>query len=222
MTDPPLWTVDGDADQLDALPLQVAEPIEEEPEPPPPPAPPPAAKVAPPSAEVPPPLTAIIEALLFVGGEPLTATRATQTVRGLTTDAFLTTVADLNRRYRQQQRPYLIQSDATGCRLVLRPAYRVVRERWTGAPRAARLAQPALDTLATVAYRQPLTKAEVDSARGSESGPLLRQLVRLGLIALVRQGTPAVPVYVTTPRFLDAFGLGSLDDLPRTGDPQQI
>jgi segregation and condensation protein B len=78
--------------------------------------------------------------------------------------------------------------------------------------------------LALVAYRQPATKQEVDSLRGYDSGSLLRQLVRRGLIAIVQRADAAQRevAYGTTPRFLELFGLTNLDDLPQTEDLQKL
>ena len=167
----------------------------------------------------PPPLARIVEALLFVGGPPLTAERACEAARGLTPALFLQLVEGLNRDYRRQGRPYRIQPRDQGYELALRPRFRVVVERLYGSAREARLTPAALDVLALVAYRQPVGKNEIDSLRGAESGAALRQLVRLGLAA-VQRGDAAQPeaAYRTTPRFLSVFGLRSLDDLPRTQD----
>ena len=170
----------------------------------------------------PPPLERIIEALLFVGGAPLTAVRACETVRGLTPEQFTQAIAVLNRDYRLQARPYRIQLRDQGHELVLRPAFRAVKERMYGGNREARLSQPALDALALVAYRQPVTRQEVDSLRGADSLALLRQLVRLGLISVQRGDSPGEVCYGTTTRFLNLFGLRSLDDLPRTQDLQRL
>ena len=83
--------------------------------------------------------------------------------------------------------------------------------------------QVALDTLSIVAYRQPITRQEVDSLRGAASMSVLRQLVRLGLIAVQRgDGAEGEALYGTTSRFLKLFQLGSLDDLPRTQDLQKL
>jgi segregation and condensation protein B len=126
----------------------------------------------------------------------------------------------LNRRYRAQRRPYAIEARDGGFVLALLPGYRAVRERVFGGPREARLNQSSLDVLAVIAYRQPVGKAEVDAVRGMDSGGLLRQLVRLGLVA-VRQRADAdgkEVLYGTTPRFLQVMNLNSPDDLPRLGD----
>ena len=108
--------------------------------------------------------------------------------------------------------------------LTLRPRYRQVVDRLYGGTREARLSPAALDVLALVAYRQPATKQEVDSLRGAESGALLRQLVRRGLIAVVQRADAEqrAVAYGTTGRFLELFGLSGLEDLPRTQDLQQL
>jgi segregation and condensation protein B len=172
----------------------------------------------------PPPLPRILEALLFVGGPPLTAVRAGEVVRGLTAAQFTQAIDSLNRDYRQQGRPYLIQAQDQGYVLVLRPRYRPVLEKLYGGVREARLSPAAIDVLALVAYRQPATKQEIDSLRGADSGSLLRQLVRRGLIAVVHRGDADQKTvsYGTTARFLELFRLQSLDDLPQTQDLQRL
>jgi segregation and condensation protein B len=170
--------------------------------------------------EPPPSPEQIIEAMLFVGGHPLTAAVACSAIRGLSPEQFQQAIDTLNKRYREQWRPYLIEPRDDGFVLVIRPAYRHLRERLFGGPRETRLSQPALDVLAVVAYRQPVSKAEVDALRGTDSGAVLRQLVRLGLVAVqhrAQAGSREVR-YGTTARFLSTFGLSSLDDLPRLGE----
>ncbi len=112
----------------------------------------------------------IVEALLFVGGPPLTAARAREIVRGLTEEQFLQAVERLNHDYRRQNRPYLIQPQDSGHVLTLRPRHRPVLDRLYGSMREARLSNVAVDVLALVAYRQPATRQEIDSLRGAESG----------------------------------------------------
>lgn len=162
--------------------------------------------------------------MLFVGGHPLAAEVACAAVRGLTPERFQLAIDILNRRYRDQWRPYAIEARDDGFVLAVRPAYRNLRERLFGGPRETRLSQPALDVLSVIAYRQPVGKAEVDAIRGTDSGATLRQLVRLGLIAVQHRAdaTAREVRYGTTPRFLDVFGLASLDELPRLGDPSQV
>jgi segregation and condensation protein B len=179
---------------------------------------------APADTASPPPPKRIIEALLFAGGQPLTAERAAAAVRDLPADEFQRAIDTLARDYRRQNRPYAIQATAQGFVLSLKPRYQGLVERLTGAPREARLSRPAVEVLSLIAFRQPVTRAEIDSQRGSDSGALLRQLVRLGLVAV--SSDVSAPredaAYVTTPRFLELFGLQSLDDLPRTDDLQLL
>jgi segregation and condensation protein B len=175
------------------------------------------------SDKSPPPLRRIVEAMLFVGGAPLTAERAAEAVRRLTAEQFREAVDGLNRDYRQQGRPYRIQVREQGCELVLQPRFRGVLDRLYGSTREARLSPAALDVLALVAYRQPTSKQEIEAMRGAESAGVLRQLVRLGLIAVQRgESNQREAAYSTTPRFLSLFQLRSLDDLPRTQDLQRL
>ncbi|HZU38965.1 MAG TPA: SMC-Scp complex subunit ScpB [Gemmataceae bacterium] len=201
MDDAPLWQLDGEP-ELAAEPEPV---IETE-------------------SDSPPPPLRILEALLFVGGEPLAADRACEAIRGLTPPQFDQAVHALNRAYRLQGRPYTVRRQGQGFVLSLRPQYRPVLDKLYGAVREARLSPAAVDVLALVAYRQPATKQEIDGVRGAESGAILRQLVRHGLIAVVHRGDhkQREVSYGTTPRFLELFSLQSLDDLPRVQDLQKM
>jgi len=176
------------------------------------------------SPSVPPPPLRIIEALLFAGGSPLTAERAAEAIRGLTPAQFTEAIDTLKRDYRRQGRPYTILLQENGYVLTLRHRDRQVLEKLYGGIREARLSLAAVDVLSLVAYRQPVTKQEVDSLRGAESGTLLRQLVRRGLVAVVHRGESAQREvsYGTTKRFLELFGLRNLDDLPQTQDLQRL
>jgi segregation and condensation protein B len=165
----------------------------------------------------------IIEAMLFVGGAPLTAERVCAAIHGLTPAQFREQIDDLGARYRRQGRPYQIRPQDQGFVLTLKPRFRTIADRLHGSDREARLSQTAIDALALVAYRQPATKKEIDAIRGGDSGSLLRQLLRRGLIAVQRgQADQREITYCTTRRFLELFGLKSLDDLPQTQDLQKI
>lgn len=176
------------------------------------------------AAEPPPTTEQIIEAMMFVGGHPLTAEVACSAIRGLKPDRFLEAIDSLNRRYRKQGRPYSVQLRDEGFVLTILPAFRGLREKLFGGPREARLGQAAIDVLSVIAYRQPIGKAEIDSLRGTDSVGTLRQLVRLGLIAVQHRaeaGSREVR-YGTTSRFLQTFGLNSLEELPRLGETSLV
>jgi segregation and condensation protein B len=171
----------------------------------------------------PPPVMRIIEALLFASGQPIRAETAGEVIRGLSPAEFRANIEELNRSYRQQSRPYSVQSTPQGFILSLRPKYRAIRERLEGAPRETKLSRAAVDVLALIAFRQPIARSEIDSQRGHDSAAIVRQLVRLGLVVAEPPAAGQTEsAYGTTPRFLELFGLQSLDDLPQTMDLQQI
>jgi segregation and condensation protein B len=175
-------------------------------------------------APSPPSLLRILEAMLFLGGDPLTSERACAAIRNLTAAQFEESVAELSAEYRHQGRPYVIQATENGYALTLRSRFQPVVERLSGGQRAARLSPAALDVLALVAYRQPATRAEIDTLRGADCGSLLRQLLRRGLVAVVHRGDAEHRewTYGTTARFLEQFKLRSLDDLPQTEELQKM
>lgn len=210
--------------QLEAEPIAEPEPILEAAVPPPVvPKIAPAQRIFPDQltpTEAPPSGAQIIEAMLFVGGPPLTAAKACSAIRGLKPDQFREFIDELMRKYRMQNRPYSVQPRDDGFVLAMKPKYREIHEKLQGGPREARLSQPALDVLSLIAYRQPLSKPEVDALRGNDSAGPLRQLVRLGMVSVVQRADAERPAvsYGTTNRFLELFGLSTLDELPRLGD----
>jgi segregation and condensation protein B len=164
----------------------------------------------------------ILEAMLFVGtpdNQPLSAELIAGMMRGVRPAEIDELVADLNRQYRDEARPYTIASIGPGYRLALRDEFAFMREKLYGRPRAARLSPAAIEVLAIVAYNEPVTAEQVAQMRGTASGPVLAQLVRRALLRIDRTGDrPHRARYFTTPRFLRLFGLSSLQDLPRSGE----
>lgn len=163
----------------------------------------------------------VIEAALFVGGEPLTARKICSLLRGsFETKQVEQTIDDLNDAYVAQARPYEIRLGDGGYRLELRPEYDRLRHRVYGSgPREVRLSQDVLEVLALVAYLQPISEKEIEGHGKQNAGNLLRQLLRRDLIAFERgPGGRKDLQYHTTARFLSVFGLGSLDELPQAED----
>jgi segregation and condensation protein B len=162
----------------------------------------------------------ILEAMLFVGhptGEPLLSERIAALMRGVRPAEVDDLVRELNDEYKQEGSPYAVVSVGAGYQLALRPEFAGLRDAFYGRIREARLSQTAIDVLAVVAYHQPLTQDEIDRLRGKPSGGILSQLVRRDLLALERPAEKkAKPIYRTTDRFLDLFGLDSLSELPRS------
>lgn len=163
----------------------------------------------------------ILEAMLFVGNqqnEPLTSARAAELMRGVTPEEIPDLVDELNQRYAARGAPYQIASEGVGYRLVLRRPFHEVRDKFYGRVREARLSQAAVDVLAIVAYRQPITSEEVNKIRGRPSNGVLSQLVRRQLLRIERPGHRQPPSYHTTDRFLELFGLETIEDLPQAED----
>ena len=160
----------------------------------------------------------ILEAMLFVGspdGDALDPKRVASLMRGVRADEIEEFVQDLNNEYQKDRAPYRIVSEAGGYRMVLQEEFSAVRNRFYGEIKEAALPQPAVDVLSLVAYKQPLTKEQVNELRGKPSGSLLSQLVRRQLLCIERTDEkPRRTLYRTTERFLKLFGIDSLDDLP--------
>jgi segregation and condensation protein B len=159
--------------------------------------------------------TATLEALLFVSDEPLTSSVLAQAleVDRRTADGLCERLADdLDGRGSGLQ----LRNVAGGWRLFSRPASAPVVERFVLSSRQARLTKAALETLAIVAYKQPVTRHQVSGIRGVNSDGVLRALQDRGLIEETgRDDGPGRPLlYGTTPQFLERLGLPSLAALP--------
>jgi segregation and condensation protein B len=161
----------------------------------------------------------ILEAMLFVGNRdnrPLSAFRVTEKMRNVSTEEIDQAVAELNRDYQQLACPYTIQKESDGYRMVLRSEFDPILMKFYGKIREAKLSQQAIDTLAVVAYRQPISSEEVQKIRKQPSSALLSQLVRRGLLGVEHEirSKKKIMLYKTTDRFLELFQLDSIDDLP--------
>ena len=164
----------------------------------------------------------ILEAMLFVGsptGEPLTSGQVASLMRGVRPAEIDQVVIALNQAYSDRGCPYEILSEGPGYRLALRGAFHRVRDRFYGKARQARLSQAAIEVLSLVAYNQPLSADDINRLRATASGAILNQLIRRELLRLDRSDPEfRRGRYFTTPRFLQLFGLESLDELPRSED----
>jgi len=162
----------------------------------------------------------ILEAILFVGhphNEPQTSKQIASLMRGVRSQEIDELVVELNKQYADDGSAYVIKSVSAGYRLTLRDEYISLREKFYGRVKEARLSQTSIDTLAMVAYHQPITRQQIELYRGKSSSNVLRQLVRRDLLCVERnEEKPRVPFYRTTDRFLELFGLEDLDDLPKS------
>ncbi len=165
----------------------------------------------------------IVEGLLLAAPEPLTAQRLGELVPDASAETVRELVTELNAEYAQQGRGFEICEVAGGWQLRtcldLAEYVRALHPR-----RAVRLSRAALETLAVVAYKQPVTRAEVEHVRGVDAGAVLRSLLERELVRIAgHREIPGRPMlYATTRRFLDVFGLSALEDLPSLRDLQEI
>ena len=160
---------------------------------------------------------ACVEALLFAADSPLRAAKIAQAA-GLGGQREVTqAVKTLNERYEQSGSAFRIESIAGGYQMLTCPEYHDVLSALFRVRGDSRLSQAALETLAIVAYRQPVLRADIEVIRGVASGEVLRGLLEKQLAKIVGRaeviGRPML--YGTTRRFLELFGLKDLTDLPR-------
>ena len=164
-----------------------------------------------------------IEGALFASSEPLSAKRMSNLIPGCDTKGVHDQIRTLNEEYEVQGRAFRIEKVAGGYQM------RTIAE-LADMLRALRPAPPlrfsaaALETLAIVAYRQPITRAEVEHIRGVEAGPVLRSLLERQLVRVAgHREVPGRPMlYATTKRFLEVLSLNSLSDLPTLREMEEL
>lgn len=156
-----------------------------------------------------------IEALIFAAMEPVTAKTISEAL-GLAEHTVRQLVMDLMDEYRQAKRGIQIVEAAGGYVFLTHPECASFVEKLQRTPRSAPLSQAALETLAVVAYRQPITRAEIENLRGVRVDSALATLTEKNLVEEVgRRDAPGRPIlYGTTRSFLRYFGLRDLTDLP--------
>lgn len=161
--------------------------------------------------------TAKLEAVLFLAGEPLTSRKLGQLAGLADGTEARTLIRQLNVLYQRRGSAFRAEEVAGGFQLLTRPKFAGWLRRLHQSPPATRLSGPAMETLAVVAYRQPVLRAEVEAVRGVQCGEMLRQLMERDFVRIVGKsddlGKPFL--YATTRRFLQTFGLRHLDELPR-------
>lgn len=160
-------------------------------------------------------LKSIIESLLFVTDEPLPAGKLAD-LTGRTLDEVKAAIAELKEDLARTGRGIRLKSVAGGVRLYTDSKNRVYIEKLILSSDFRRLTQAGLETLAIIAYRQPITRAEIAGIRGVSIDTVLANLIVKGLVKEAgREEVPGRPtLYGTTERFLESFGLDSLEELP--------
>ena len=163
---------------------------------------------------------AIVEALLFVAEEPLTAGEVAQLTETSVVQIEALMTAMQQELANDPSRGIVLKQIADGWRLYTDPEARPYLERFAASERAARLSSAALETLAVVAYQQPVSRGQVSEVRGVDSERALQTLERRGLIFEIGRapGPGQAVLYGTTDLFLEKLGVNSLADLPPLAD----
>lgn len=175
-------------------------------------------------------LSSVIESLIFASPEPISEEKICEIIAkgeenlGLETDAIEPFVEKLNQRYEENGLAFRIEFVAGGYTFSTRKRFDPWLSIFQHENAYRKLSQSAIETLAIVAYKQPVTKPEVDDIRGVDSGYILRQLLEKVLVEVSgRLDAPGKPLlYKTTKHFLKHFGLNSIDELPKPREIEEI
>ena len=159
----------------------------------------------------------IVEAVLFASDAPLTPGEIARADERLDEDQVEEALQMLKAEYEDAQRAFHLTEIAEGYQILTRPEFAPYLERFDNVPRANRLSGPSLETLAIIAYRQPIGRIEIEYIRGVNSSGVIRTLQDRSLIDIVGRGDGLGRplLYGTTQHFQEHFGFASLDDLPR-------
>ncbi|MHC4877307.1 MAG: SMC-Scp complex subunit ScpB [Planctomycetota bacterium] len=157
-----------------------------------------------------------LEAVLLVADGALTHRKLAQFATLADTTEAKSLIARLNAAYDRDGCAFRIEQVAGGFRLMTRPQFALWLDRLHNRQARTKLSPPMMETLSIVAYRQPVTRAEIEQIRGVQTSEMLKQLMDRGLVRITGEddslGRPFL--YGTTRQFLEEFGLGRLDDLP--------
>jgi len=163
------------------------------------------------------PLAKLLEAALFAASRPLTLEELSTLEPEVGTTAVAAALDELRTTYASEDHGVELVAIAEGWQFLTRREYAEAVERGQFAQRPRRLSPAALETLAIIAYRQPVGRVEVDEIRGVDSDAVIDKLLERGLVEVVTrgEGLGRPLLYGTTPQFLEILGLKDLDELPR-------
>jgi segregation and condensation protein B len=162
----------------------------------------------------------LLEALLFSTHHPLTAGRLAELMDLPTTKPVRQAIKDLNAQYDESHRAFRIEQVAGGYQMLTLPEFGEHLQKLHQREIDTKLTKAALETLASIAYKQPILRADIEAIRGVACGETIRSLMEKRLVNIAgRAEEPGRPIlYGTTKRFLEVFGLNSLKDLPQSED----
>ena len=165
----------------------------------------------------------IIESLLFVAEDPLTIDSIKKVLDSTDSNAIRNVLHELSSEYEARKGGFFLREVAGGYQIRTRPEYSQWIRRLLK-PNALRLSNAALETLAIVAYKQPVIRSDIEHLRGVDCGGILRMLLERKLIRVVgRKEIPGRPmIYTTTKKFLELFELKDLKDLPSPKEIEEL
>ncbi len=166
--------------------------------------------------------TRIVEAVLFASESPLAPAEIARASSDLSGKDVEQAIGELRQEYERDERAFQIYPLGDGYQILTRPEYAPYLERFDSITRTNKLSRAALETLAIIAYRQPVSRLEIEELRGVNAAGVLRSLQERGLIDVVgrAEGLGRPLLYGPSKRFLDHFGLRALDELPQPEDLQ--
>ena len=158
----------------------------------------------------------IVEATLFASQTPLTADEVARADENLDAERVVEAIRTLRDAYEESERAFQIYQLGDGYQILTRPEYAPYLERFDSVPRAPHLSPAALETLAIIAYRNPIGRIEIEEVRGVSASSVLRTLLDWELVEVVGrgEGLGRPLLYGVTRMFLEHFGLKDLSDLP--------
>lgn len=159
-------------------------------------------------------LTPMVEALIFAADGPIRAERLAEALETELTE-IMSAIEALEVDYAERPRGFFLQEVSGGYQLRTRPEYADYLRK-LGHNRPFKFSRPALESLAIIAYRQPVTRSEIEYLRGVDSGSVLKTLLEKRLVRILgKKDVPGKPmIYGTTREFLELFGLADLAALP--------
>lgn len=164
-----------------------------------------------------------VEALLFSTHHPLTAGKLGEMLSLDNTKSIRQTIKLLNDEYEKSGRSFRIEQVAGGYQMLTLPEYGTLIKKLIQKDSDAKLTKASIETLAIIAYKQPILRADIEAIRGVACGETIRSLMEKHLVKIAgRAEEPGRPIlYGTTRRFLEVFGLNQIDDLPKP-DQEQV
>lgn len=169
-------------------------------------------------------LTLIIEALLFASDTPLSSAKIKALLELDSTKEITTAIRDLNKWYTKNDRPLTVKEIAGGWQIVTDGDYAPFIQKLYKGRSLSRLTARGLETLAIIAYKQPVTKSSIEEVRGVNCDGVVKTLLERNLITIIgREKAPGNPLlYGTTRQFLEYFGLKNLDALPKLKEIDEL